>query len=356
MSKRFLAVMAVAAIALTGSLASAAGPNQEAALKGAAFIATTQQPDGGFGGFGPGQSFDAILALRSAGLDPNSVETAGKSPADYLAGVASTLEGAGLLGKAALAARALGLDPRDVAGINLLAALDATFDPATGRYAEDAFSQSLAILGSACTGNAVPSGALAALRSDRIAGAGWGFGGASDPDTTALGIQALIAAGSPVVDAAVQEALAYLRSIQGADGGWGFDPAGPSNTSSTAFVLQSLLAAGEPVDAAAYAKNGVTPVQFLLGQQAGDGSFAGFDPAFATNQVVPAIAGRTFCNAPTTVVDSEVAGPINPPGPPATGTGLAGSERAASYPLVAVALLVAAGAAGSCVGLSRHRR
>jgi hypothetical protein len=165
--------------------------------------------------------------------------------------------------------------------------------------------------------------ALAALRDERTADGGWGFGGFSDPDTTALGIQALLAGGALTSDSAVQGAIALLRSNQGADGGWGFDPAGPSNTSSTAFAVQALIAAGEDIGGATYSRAGATPLGFLLSQQGVDGSFAGFDPAYATNQVVPALAGRTFCNAATTVIDATISGPANPPAPPATGTGLA---------------------------------
>ena len=50
-------------------------------------------------------------------------------------------------------------------------------------------------------------------------------------------------------------------------------------------------------------ESGTDPVGYLLSQQRSDGSFTGFDPSFATNQVVPALAGRSFAAAPLTLLD-----------------------------------------------------
>ena len=115
---------------------------------------------------------------------------------------------------------------------DLIAAIEAGYDDATGRFAADDFGQSLAILGLACTGFDAPAGALEALLERQLDDGGWGFEGASDPDTSAIALQAVIAAGTTTSDSAVAAAIAYFRAAQASDGGWGFTP-DESNTSST---------------------------------------------------------------------------------------------------------------------------
>lgn len=356
---RFLAALCALALALPLALAAGAFPDRPAALRGADFIRTTQQDDGGFGGFGAGQTFDAIYAIRAAGLDPNTFVRNGKTPADFLKAVAAAQETPGSAAKAALAAEALGLNPRSVAGVDLIARVQAGLDPITRRYSADDFSHAIAMIGLACTGTPVPNRPILALRNSQLADGGWGFGGASDPDTTAIALQALVAADIPRSDDDAVEAVAYLKATQAADGGWGFDPAA-SNASSTAFVVQALIAAGEDPSSAAYAKVGGTPIDFLLGQQQADGSLPGFDAAFATNQAVPALAGRTFCNAP----DTPILGPFPPapapaspttaPKPPATGTGLAHGGGVDGIPIV-VAVVILSGLLFAVVARRRPR-
>ncbi len=320
MFSRSFFVLAAVLAALPMLVASGASlPQQGAVAAGVAYIRASQQADGGFGGFGPGQSMDAIYAIRAAGIDPNSLVKDGKTPADYLLSVAGDATDAGSAAKAALAARALGMDARDVGGVDLVAIAEGAYDPETGGYADNAFTHSIVVVALTRLGIPAPNGAITYLRDSQDDDGGWGFEGTSDTDTTAIALQALAAAGVPTSDTAVADGLAYLDSTQGTDGGWGFDPA-ESNTSSTAYVVQALLAVGE--DPAAYDVDGVDPVDYLLSVQRADGSFPGFDPGYATNQVVPALAGRSFGSA----VDAPVTEPATPrrvPGPPNTGSGLA---------------------------------
>ncbi|MEP7214834.1 MAG: prenyltransferase/squalene oxidase repeat-containing protein [Anaerolineaceae bacterium] len=310
----FLFVAAVFAVPLVA--ASAAIPEPKAATKGAEFLFAIQDANGGYGASSAGQALDSIFAVRSAGFDPNKdVLLGGKSPADYLKANAAAAAKPAAAGKAALGAKALGLDPKAVNGTNLIANINAGLDAATGKYAADDFSQSIAILGLACTGNAVAPNAASALKATQVSDGGWGFGGSSDADTTAIVIQALLASGTPKSDAAVTKAITYLKTSIQPDGGWGYAPV-PSNASSTAFALQALIAAGEDVNIPQYIRPGPSPVSFLLSQQNADGSFIGFDATFATNQAVPALAGRTFCNAPETSITQTR--PVATPTPVAT--------------------------------------
>lgn len=337
---RLLVLALCALTALPVVLAGAALPESNAALKGAAYIRTQQQPDGSFSGTIE-QTMDAVFAFRAAGFDPSKETVGNTGPADFVKAKLASETRVPVLAKAALVARALGLDPRSIGGVDLIARTNAAYDPAKGTYAADDFSQSVIMLGLACTGSAVPSAAATALKANQLTeSGGWGFGGFPDPDTTAIAVQALLATGAQTSDPAIAKAVAYLHANQGEDGGWGFDPA-ESNASSTAYVVQALLALGENPEAAAWQKSSVSPVAYLLSQQEPDGSFKGFDPAFATNQALPAIAGRTFCNAPETPITrtrpapapTPTATPTRPvPSPTATSPTAMPSQTAAPRP------------------------
>jgi hypothetical protein len=367
MHSRFGLVAAVAAIATFALLPGmVAGQTADPIDRAALFIASAQQPDGGFGGFGDGQTFDAVFALRAAGINPADVKNSGKSPADFLIARADAQDTAGEAAKAALAAAALSLDPENAGGVNLIERVESALDGATGRFAGDDFNHGLAVIGLACTQNEVPAAAVEALRESQLEDGGWGFDGASDPDTSSVGLQALLAAGVDVDDPDVVEALEYFRATQGNDGGWGFSP-DESNASSTAFVLQGLIEAGEPVDGATYEKGGVTPREYLLAQQQADGSFAGFDPAYAAMQAVPALAGRSLCDAPSTPVTKPppvVATPAPSPSPTATTTAPApappqtgtGMRDGGGLPWLALSGAVVALAALVAGGMARRRR
>ena len=114
-----------------------------------------------------GQVMDSIFAVRAAGFDPNKdVLPGGKSPANDPKANAAAAAKPAAAAKAALAAKALGLDPKAVNGTNLIANISGGLDAATGKYAADDFSQSIAMLGLACTGNAVAPNATAGAQGD----------------------------------------------------------------------------------------------------------------------------------------------------------------------------------------------
>jgi hypothetical protein len=305
--RRILLIAVAVCLALPTFLTAAASVQVD---RGIAYIRTTQQPDGGFGGFGDGQSFDAVFAIRSAGIDPSTVKKDGKSPADFLINRANAQTTPGAAAKAAMAAVAMNMDPRNVSGVNLVARITAGAGEA-GKYGNDDFTQSIAIIALRVAGEGIPAGASSTLLASQGSDGGWGFGGFSDPDTTAIALQALVA----LNDTAPANAVKYLKAQQLPDGGWGF---GDSNANSTAFVVQALLAAGIDPNGAEFNKSGKTPLGFLNSQQQPDGSFLGFDPSFATNQAVPALAGRTFLNAPTTPLPA--AAPTTPVPPIAVPT------------------------------------
>lgn len=346
----------VAVLAALPLLAAQAAPTaSEAIASGAAYIKSLQQADGSYGSNSLSQNMDAVFAVRAAGFDPAKDKVGGVGPADFVVANVGQVTNPAIAAKAALVAKALGLNPHAVGGVNLIAIAEAGFDSASGLYGADAFSQSVAMIGLACTGEKVPGKASTALVGQQLAeSGGWGFSGLADPDTTAIAVQALLATGASTSDAAVTKALAYFKASQGLDGGWGFDPS-ESNASSTAYVVQALLAAGKAADSAEYQVNGVSPIEYLLSQQLPDGSFKGFDPAYSTNQVLPALARRTFCDAAQAPIvnlrPAPTATPASPtptsapsvvPAPPSTGTGPARGATDHSGVLFGAALVAAA--------------
>lgn len=376
--KRLILPLVATLAGLSILTASAAIPETAAVNKGAAYLQGKLKSDGSYGGDSFGQNADAILAVRAAGFDPaKDTLPGGKTPADYLKANAAGQNKPATAGKAAVAAKAAGLDPKNVGGTDLIATITGGYDSAKGTYASDDFSQSIAMLGLACTGNTVPSAALSALKSTQLSDGGWGFGGSSDPDTTAIAMQALLAGGVAKDDPAVTKAITWIKTNQLPDGGWGFAP--ESNTSSTAYVVQALFAAGQSIDIPIYILPGASPRTYLLSQQNADGSFTGFDATIATAQTVPALAGRTYCNSAdtpitqvrqqptatpsatasptstTTAVPTATATKTNAPLPPSTGSGVASEgDGAPAEPLVLAAVIAVA--SGAALVLSRRGR
>ena len=133
-----------------------------------------------------------------------------------------------------------------------------------------------------------------------------------DTNSTALAIEGLIAQGaaSPTISGS---ALSFLSAGQVGDGGWSFYPNTPatpaaSDPDSTALVIQALLALGVSPTDPAFVKGSGSPVSTLLSFQLTSGSGAGaffFPPApspaslIATYQAVPALAGLSFPFGPS---------------------------------------------------------
>ncbi len=125
-----------------------------------------------------------------------------------------------------------------------------------------------------------------------------------DTNSTALAVEGLEAQHALGAGAAAA-ALKFLTKAQDRDGGWGYEPTTPHATSdpdSTALVMQALLALGVPPSAPKFSRH-ADPVTTLEGFQipAGESGAGGFvftpgtgPDLLATYQAVPAMAGVTF--------------------------------------------------------------
>ncbi len=327
----------VRAILILGLLAAFAMPAwaDDPVENGLAYLAAQQQADGGFtNGFSEGSDLgttcDVILAIVAAGRDPQSWRSAGgRSPLDYLQAQldAGNVNTTGLRAKLALAIAAVGIDPADFSP-TLLDEIEAAYDPASGSFGSTLFDQALAMLALHHHGRSIPAQAVAYLLDNQTEDGAWAlFGGTTadtgDTNTTALVIQALLAAGN---DGALDGALAYLQRVQNQDGGFPYqnpsDYGTDTDANSTAYVLQALTAAGQSLDD--WAPAGVDPRGALE---------ALYDPAsgaffwqaayatpnvLATAQAIPALAGYTFLDLPRLRAASSTPTPA-PPVLPATG-------------------------------------
>ena len=219
----------------------------------------------------------------------------------------ATSPSAGACGELVQAALAAGADPRAFGGLDLVSRLNAYYDPSTGKYGDgQAFTQALAIQGLVGDHQTVPVAAMAFLRAAEDSDGGWDFQDVhddpnaatnfdtSDSNSTAMVLMALDAAGDHSRDTA---GLAWLHPLQSTDGGFSFQGGG-SDPDSTALVLQAILATGASPASPAWTVSGHTPAGYLVATQDSSGGYAfpgnpGPD-AFTTSQVPPALDGTAF--------------------------------------------------------------
>jgi hypothetical protein len=129
-----------------------------------------------------------------------------------------------------------------------------------------------------------------------------------DTNSTSQAIQGLSAQGALTATSA-RKALLFIHTAQDSDGGWGFEPnaadsPGFTDPDSTALVIQAVVALGKSPSGAALEQGGSNPVSALLSFQLGSGSGSGAGAFFfpgssdpntlATYQALPALAGVTF--------------------------------------------------------------
>ena len=177
---------------------------------------------------------------------------------------------AGATAKVALAAEVRGINPARFGKVNLIARL-AKLLTKSGRYSDhsafgdfsNAFSQSLAIIALSRDGGA-PAKAVSFLISSECKNGGYPLNFAqktcvSDTDSTAMDVQALLAAGQR---AAAVRGLSWLASVQKPDGGLDATGGTSPNANTTGLAGEAFAAAGWNHQAALAAK-------FLLSLQVG---------------------------------------------------------------------------------------
>lgn len=198
-----------------------------------------------------------------------------------------------------LVARPLGLsstafDPNGDGAVNLAAIIDAAHQP-DGSYG--AFNATLyAAIAKRGLGG-VPANTVANIRAAQEAGGGWNFAGdptgaaaAADIDTTSLAIQALAAVPVADDDADLRQGLAFLANTHRANGAW--QSFGADDPNSTAVAMIAITAAGfDPTrpcwrDVTVPALSGTpytSPVTWLRADQLPTGRFQSPNDSFGIN-------------------------------------------------------------------------
>ncbi|NPV08586.1 MAG: hypothetical protein HPY83_11585 [Anaerolineae bacterium] len=322
-------------------------PAHASAPEAVNWLKAQQRPDGGFGMEQStlSETAEVVYALAAAGEDLTSVAVGGNSPLDFLAANVDQATTVGAQAKVALAFTAAGRDASDVDGVDLIGVIGDSLD-AEGKFGgpEAILTDHLyAMLALTSAGQEVPSAAVDWLVARQAPNGGWAWNASpdeadTDSNTTALALQALVAAGVASDELAVTSALEYLRGLQNEDGGFCYQKPSPYGTdtdaNSTAVVLQALVAVGEDL-ADWVSSEGNGPRDALAALQNQSGAFA-WQAAFpdnnllATAQAVPALLGRPYPIAVTPVgaeppvaameatpVPTETAAPLEPATTPA---------------------------------------
>lgn len=184
--------------------------------------------------------------------------------------------------RVALAVTAIGKDPRNVAGYNLVAPL-ADYEKVIWQGVNGPIFALLALDAGAYAMPENPEAAVQATRemyvkdilSLQLEDGGWNLSGrgAADPDVTGMALQALAAYTTDAqVAAAVERALNTLSAQQQEDGG--FSSWGTANAESVAQVLVALCSLGVDTADSRFVKSGGGLVEALLRYQKADGGFA----------------------------------------------------------------------------------
>lgn len=196
-----------------------------------------------------------------------------------------------------LALTAIGADPSNVGGYDLLAPLD-DFDKTVWQGINGPI-WALIALDSGSYESALRQRYIDEILSRQLAGGGWDLqsrGGdrPADPDVTGMALQALAPyRGQSAVSAAIDKALARMSAQQDQDGG--FSSFEDPNVESCVQMTVALCALGlDPGRDPRFVKNGASLLDALLSYRLSDGSFAhtkgrGFD-LMATEQALCALA------------------------------------------------------------------
>jgi hypothetical protein len=222
-----------------------------------------------------GETIDAIFAFaatRSADGYGARAITWLKRPGiltGYI-GNGSTDSYAGATAKTALAAEVRGANPARFGGVDLIARLLKLLKP-SGRFSDqssygdfsNAFSQALAIIALQRHGT-VPVKAVRFLRGTECKNGGFPLyfaqkACASDPDATAMDVQALLAVGWK---GSAERGLRWLASDQRPGGGFVGSAGGPANANSTGL-------AGEAFAVGKWFRRAAAARRFLLALQSG---------------------------------------------------------------------------------------
>jgi len=265
-----------------------------------AWLKAQQNADGGFGSpeSTVGATADVLLAVAAAGADPLAWSQDGNTPYSFVATNAASINSVGDIGKVILALIAVGKNPRQLDGVDLVQRLEATLS-GDGGYGDSGMvnDQAYAMLALASARRPIPDAAVNHLLERQIADGTWSWNGdttagAGDNNTAAFAILALLAAGVPADHPQAVATLDHFRGQQNADGGFPYISPSPygtdSDSNSTAVVMWALVAAGQDPAGDAWkvqGQDGTSPLDRLRAFQNESGAFRWQDAVAGDNMM-----------------------------------------------------------------------
>ena len=334
-------VMTVAPIVLFGSSAGATTTPSEMLLarNATSYLASQFNSSGYIPGSGGTVDYSDTIASDTDFAATHTYLSLARLSMNYIAANLNSYvvtpygDGPGQLANVIIAARALGLDPTNFGGVNLISRLLATqqtsgvdsgmFGSETelANYDAGAYEQGLALSALAyagvTTGTQVQA-AVAWLQPQQCSNGGFVFQSNAnsacsglpsnyagpDTNTTSVAIEGLIAQGG-LTSAARTLAINYFTTGQDSDGGFGYyanvnNALGSSNsdTDSTALVIQALTAMGLDPASAQFTVGGSNPLSYLNSQQIttsgsgfGEFGYQGTPSLLATVQAILGVVG-----------------------------------------------------------------
>ncbi len=285
------------------------------AASGTAYLVSRQLPAGSFetAGFPGFETPDAVLAIaenaqttttwnrKQAKAAVDAVKNGSHSVLHAIDDFVDSGINAGQAAKIlTLVARPLAMNvnrfnpDKDATAVNLRAIIDGGHQPG-GSYG--AFNATLdAAIAKRVLGG-VPADTLAYIRSAQEAGGGWNFAGdptgaaaPADVDTTALAVQALVAAKVKNTDPDLRQGIAFLAHEHRASGAW--QSFGADDPNSTSLAIEAITAAGFNPAVSCWRDTTVpalkssaytSPITWLIGDQLPSGRFKSPNDAFGIN-------------------------------------------------------------------------
>lgn len=345
-----LAVLIGPAIGLPATTASAG--------KAIEYLRGRQNEDGGFAepdaASDPRTTCWVILAASAAGEQPMDWSKAGVKPGEFLVEAANQLSTNEDLLLLVMAVASSGGDPRNAAGIDLIAILQSGIAP-DGKIGADIRQHCLGSTALAAAGVTVPPESARWLLGQQRADGGWGESDRVLASDTALAVEALVASEEGVKDN-LDRAMKLLRDRMNPDGGFS-GPSRGSDAQTTATVSRAISAMGQDPSSREWSFHGNSPTSYLRSLQAADGHYlyskgVESQPVMTTSMVIPAMARVHF---PLGAANSTQAGPESNPvtsaGEQGTGAGDGdGGPEAGTRRTGSGAALGRAGAVGSTSG------
>jgi hypothetical protein len=268
--------------------------------EGILYLKGRQNANGGFSE--PGESSSgvmtswAVLAGFSSIKDPTGWYDAGEAAVEYVYAAANEETALTELELYTLALSEAGVDPISESGKNLVSLIKAHIGD-DGKIGKSIDEHCWGMISLVSAGEKVPTKSTNWLVSKQREDGGWADKSEDIVRQTALGVEALVAAGEADPDI-IRKALKLLREKMSSDGGF----AGKTKATDgqlTASVVRAIYAAGDDPASASWTFEGANPVSFLNSLQAPDGHYrysSGVDsqPAMTTAMVLPALSGKHF--------------------------------------------------------------